>query len=87
MMSYFHVAALVVICAVAVFRINMMTPRTPRRFKVAYIAMASGAFSEGIAILLKDPSGAIHALLVVGIAAVLVVERRHPRCYLPEDCE
>lgn len=83
----FNVLALATICAVSVCRLNLMTPATPRRMKLAYIALAGGAFAEGLAILRSEPVGALHALLVIGIVGVLLTERRRPRCYLPEDCQ
>lgn len=83
----FNVLALATICAVSVCRLNLMTATTPRKLKLAYIFLAGGSFAEAVAIIRVESVGAFHVLLVAGIVGVLLVDRRRPRCYLPEDCE
>jgi len=86
----FNLLALLAILATAICRINLMTAATRRTIKLAYITLAGGAFAEALSIIgPRDYGGAdglLHALLVAGIAGVLITERRQARCYEPEDC-
>lgn len=81
-----NLSALAAILATAICRINLMTRDTRISVKLSYIALSTGAFSETGGILFNAPQGIFHALLVAGIAGVLLTERRRPKCYRPEDC-
>jgi len=87
MSDLFNLAALATICGVSICRLNLMTGETRRSVKLAYIALSGGAFAEGLSILMHEPSGVLHALLVVGIAGMLITERRRLDCYRRGKCQ
>lgn len=72
--------AMLIIIAIAICRLNAMQKGTALEFRVAYVILAVGAFSELFAGDKVSPSA---VLLHFAIAVMLAVDRRKAECYHP----